>query len=150
MSSHVWGILSIMQGDPGHTGLKGNRGERGPLVSTDSFPSWLASIKPHRALSQFLSHPSHARILVSLKRDYVGRQVLRDLKERWENQWVCLSIAVFRIDNIRFTSALCCVTQGRTGMDGGRGIPGEPGSKVNLHQWLLTELQQEILHLPYL
>lgn len=56
----------------------------------------------------------------------------------------------FHTDNIRFTSLLCRVTQGRTGMDGGRGIPGEPGSKVNLHQCWVAELQRKIQHLLHL
>lgn len=61
----------------------------------NSFPSRLASIQPHHPLNQFLSHPSHAWILFSLKRDYVGHQVHRELKERWGKQWVCLEYCRF-------------------------------------------------------
>lgn len=71
-----------------HRSQRKQRRER-PFCKNRHFSLLTSSIKPLHALSQFFSHPSHARILVPLKRDYVGCQVLQDLKERWEKQWVC-------------------------------------------------------------
>lgn len=126
-----------------HRSQRKQRRER-PFCKNTHFSLLTSSIKTLHALSQSFSHPSHARVLVPLNRDYVGCQVLQDLKERWEKQWVCFEYCrVFHTDNIRLTSVLCRVTQGRTGMNGGRGIPGEPGSKVNLHQCWVAELQRK-------
>lgn len=98
-----------------------------------------------------MSHSLHALIFVLLQRDCGGYQVHRDSKESWEKQYV-LSIAGFDIEKKsvvyctvlhRAAIWLQCVTQGRSGMDGGRGIPGDPGSKVKYvfidSQWSFTK-----------
>lgn len=124
-----------MQGSSGPTGLKGNRGESGPAVRT-SFHPWFASIKQHHALPFLCLTPYMLWILSCSKGiEGVARSTGTQRKAgknsmSWVLQAFTLKSEVYSAMLQRAAIWLECVTQGRSGMDGGRGIPGDPGSKV--------------------
>lgn len=126
-----------MQGGPGPTGLKGNRGESGPAVRTVFTPD--LHLLNHIMSCLNLCLTPYMFWFLSCSKGTAG--VARSTGTQRKAGKNSMSWVLSRLWHWKKSEVFCavlqraaiwleCGIQGRSGMDGGRGIPGDSGLKV--------------------